>query len=136
MTIKNLIKIVLVSMALSAITGCGSNSNTNGTLSLSATPTLTAGFALLQATVVVSSGRSGSTLSGIPVNLTAVQSGRDATGALVTDPAVTSGTLKTDLTGKVVWSQSFPRKSYLTTILITVSAEGLSQTTSVDVAAL
>jgi hypothetical protein len=136
MTIKNLVKIVIVSTALLVSAGCGSNSNTNGTLTLTPLVTPAAGFAVLQATVVVSPGRTGSTLSGIPVNITAVQSGRDATGALVTDPAVSSGTLKTDTTGKVVWTQSFPQKTYKTTILITASSDSLAQTGIAEVAAL
>lgn len=136
MTIKNIVKSVIVSIALLVSAGCGSNGNTNGTLTLTPSVTSAAGFAVLQATVVVSPGRAGSALTGIPVNITAVQSGKDGTGTLVTDPAVSSGTLKTDLTGKVVWTQSFPIKTYATTILITASSDGLSRTEIAAVAAL
>ena len=120
-------------LSAAVYSGCGENSNSSGTVTLAVSAPVTAGVATLTALATVTPARTG-TLVGIPVTFTAIQFGKDLTGALVTDPVVSSGPLKTDVTGAVSWTYNFPQKSYDTAVQVTVNVDGVTQTVVTPVA--
>ena len=135
MHIRNFLRITVALLLMVSLAGCGNdlNSNTNGTLSLTATAPVSGGTAFFSATAKVAPGRSG-TLSSIPVSFTAVQIGTDPSTSSIFTLTVPSGELRTDNTGSVTWSHNFLQKTFDTTIQVTVNVDGLVQTKTVPVA--
>lgn len=132
MLMKRILKVTAVLLFICSVSGCGNegNSNTNGTLSLTAVAPVNAGTANLTAIAAVTSGRAEATLIGIPVNFSAVQY------PLATPPLTESGVVYTDQAGAAEWVKNFPQQTYATTLEVTANSGGIYKTVRIPVAAI
>lgn len=130
MVFKRLFTVVATVVFTMSIFGCGENSNTNGTLTLTASaPVSGVGTADLIASATVNPAR-----TGTEVNLTVTQFGYSSTSGYVTVEVYTDRKA-TNSTGFVNFNaHSFIQSQVMATSLqVTATCQGLSQTINIPV---
>jgi len=117
--LKVTLKIVASFMLIGFVSGCGDgNSETNGTLTLSATAPTNAGVVTMTATSVLTPIQVGSEISFTTIMF-------NGSGALPV-PAACSGSRSTDLTGTATISCNITQPAVDATLQISATSAGLS----------
>jgi hypothetical protein len=115
---KKMFKLLMLLLAF-AINGCGDgNSETNGSLSLTAAAPVNSGLANLVATASLTP-----VLTGAKISFTATQYGSN--NGNVETVEVYQNNVNTDITGKAVMAHNFVQQQFDTTIQVTAVSQGL-----------
>lgn len=138
MLMKNIVKIAVSLLLAISLTACGSagDSETNGTLTLSASGEDTgAGTTLMNATATITPG-GGTTITVLPgkpgaeIDFTYSQYGTDSSGYIQTIVPPTTESVLTDSQGTATFSKGFLQSQDMaTTIQVTAKFGGLTSTT-------
>lgn len=131
MRIQRIFRFVTLLTLFCILGGCGENSNTNGTLALSASaPPSGAGTADLTASAIVSPAR-----TGTEVSLSVTQFGFNKTTGQFETVEVFTDKKSTDPSGLATFSShSFVQSQIMATSLqVTATCQGLSQTTNIPI---